>query len=692
MALFKNMIMTYKGMVLHAKAQAGQEIHFSKLQVGSGQVETQDPAALIKLVNAKFDVPITAITPYPEMKNCIITGNITNRDVIEATYICEIGLFAIDPDEGEILYGYCSSGTYGDYYAPATQGAFNWEYNIAAAVGNAANITAVIIATNYDYSLTNTNKTFVKLTGGNQKEINKSIDTFIDQIFKDLATQKAEIGTEVTNRIKEVNNSLDTKTDKADCIANNNFAVTTGNSIAYEVSLTSPPTEYKEGMNITINPHVTCGVSPTININGLGVVSLKNNDGENLNAEDLVAGRPYSFVRVGTSFFQRSGSSVTDTLPKQVNSMTLQAKSNAIDITIVNNNRNYIAGYVLTYKKGSAPRNINDGTKFLVSNITATTVTVTIDGLENDVTYYVRCFPFNSRKQYQTDMMVGNATPKKGILISSLPIGAVINMGSYRTQTETREAIRWLLVDKAHSGYDANAATLITQKIIDIIFFDGGEYQNTDADRAKYGNNRYSLSNIRQWLNKSINPWYVATHTYDMSPSSAWGQSLNVGYNEKQGFLSAFNSQELGIMLQTSVKVAKNTSVDGGSNIETVTDRVFLPSIQELGGSVVNTYSEGSAFTYFSDDESRKCRMTKQCFDYAVKGGVTPGTADTPYKYTTRTPYASGTTGVCFVSDNGTQFPMQAYYATGLRPCVNIDMTKLVKAEPNADGSYELIL
>lgn len=194
MALFKNMSITYQGMALFAKAQAGQEIHFTKMQVGGGQIGTQNPATLISLIDSKLDIPITSITPNPELKSATIIGNITNKDVKEALYICEMGLFAKDPDAGEILYGYASCGQYGDYYAPEAQGPYNWQYQISAAIGNAANVTAELSQLNWDYALMNSTTDFIHLKGGNQKEINKSID----------------------NKFKEVVSSLDDKALKSD--------------------------------------------------------------------------------------------------------------------------------------------------------------------------------------------------------------------------------------------------------------------------------------------------------------------------------------------------------------------------------------------------------------------------------------------------------------------------------------------
>lgn len=62
--------------------------------------------------------------------------------------------------------------------------------------------------------------------------------------------------------------------------------------------------------------------------------------------------------------------------------------------------------------------------------------------------------------------------------------------------------IGWEIGDKNHAGYPANSTTLVAESIIKICCFDAMESDGI-LDRERYGNNRYSLANIRQWLNKS---------------------------------------------------------------------------------------------------------------------------------------------------------------------------------------------
>lgn len=65
------------------------------------------------------------------------------------------------------------------------------------------------------------------------------------------------------------------------------------------------------------------------------------------------------------------------------------------------------------------------------------------------------------------------------------------------------------IADKNHAGYPANSTTLAAEKILCLKAFDAKE-SGGNSDRRNYGNNRYSLANIRQWLNKSGTNWYLS--------------------------------------------------------------------------------------------------------------------------------------------------------------------------------------
>ncbi|MFL0167638.1 hypothetical protein [Candidatus Clostridium helianthi] len=176
MANFNSMILTNKGQVLYAKGQAGKVINFTKIAVGIGDVGNTDPQTLTDLVSKKFDIAIQSKAVNTLEKVAIISGTLTNENMTESVYIQEIGLYALDPDDGEILYSYASAGEYGDYTSPASNGPYAWNYQVYAAIGNAANVTVTLSNLQYDTSVINSNTTFSIIKGTTQKEINKSID------------------------------------------------------------------------------------------------------------------------------------------------------------------------------------------------------------------------------------------------------------------------------------------------------------------------------------------------------------------------------------------------------------------------------------------------------------------------------------------------------------------------------------
>ncbi|WP_025690223.1 hypothetical protein [Paenibacillus zanthoxyli] len=103
-------------------------------------------------------------------------------------------------------------------------------------------------------------------------------------------------------------------THKADYIRQPAYATTSGTSTAYIVTLSPAPTSLPDGLGVTIVPHVANGASPTLNINGLGAVALKDNKGNAYAAGKLQAGKPYMFRKVGADFLADSASGGEGTL------------------------------------------------------------------------------------------------------------------------------------------------------------------------------------------------------------------------------------------------------------------------------------------------------------------------------------------------------------------------------------------
>lgn len=104
MAEWSNATMTDIGSDLQAKVNAGKtKLTFTKIKVGSG-VNATNPLALTDVISSKWET--TNFVVKQEGKIVSVDTFITNNGIKEAFRMSEIGLFANDPDKGEILYAY----------------------------------------------------------------------------------------------------------------------------------------------------------------------------------------------------------------------------------------------------------------------------------------------------------------------------------------------------------------------------------------------------------------------------------------------------------------------------------------------------------------------------------------------------------------------------------------------------------
>lgn len=102
MANWNGGILTNKGRALAAKVEAGTcKVAFTKMKVGDGSPSSVE--RLTDLVAPKQIISLSAIVPASD-GTCDVSGVLTNATLEKGFYLREMGLFATDPDEGEILY------------------------------------------------------------------------------------------------------------------------------------------------------------------------------------------------------------------------------------------------------------------------------------------------------------------------------------------------------------------------------------------------------------------------------------------------------------------------------------------------------------------------------------------------------------------------------------------------------------
>jgi hypothetical protein len=144
MSAFGGLVLTTKGRNLQAKAQAGTQLNFTRIGVGDGELAGSSILELNALKHEVKTLNITKLKPLTGGK-AAVGGMLSNQGLVSGFYWRELGLFATDPDIGEILYCYGNSGVNAEYI-PADGGpdVLEKSIDIISIVGNAANVTATI--------------------------------------------------------------------------------------------------------------------------------------------------------------------------------------------------------------------------------------------------------------------------------------------------------------------------------------------------------------------------------------------------------------------------------------------------------------------------------------------------------------------------------------------------------------------
>ncbi|WP_392462388.1 phage tail protein [Streptococcus parasuis] len=141
MAEFKKLIITTKGQTLMAKMIAGTgNVKFTKIAISDTTYTDGQLEALTALSGVK---QTTLISKVVRTNNVAIQveGATTNTDLVAGYYMRAIGLYALDPQEGEILYA-VTNATQAGYMPPyngiTVSGAY---FKLVTTVSNASNVS-----------------------------------------------------------------------------------------------------------------------------------------------------------------------------------------------------------------------------------------------------------------------------------------------------------------------------------------------------------------------------------------------------------------------------------------------------------------------------------------------------------------------------------------------------------------------
>lgn len=142
MAEFSKLVITNKGQALLAKMIAGSgNIEFTKVSASSTAYTDAQLEGLTSLSNVKQTSLISKITRTNGVA-IKVEAAFTNTELTAGYYMKALGLYAVDPDDGEILYA-VTRETSGNCYMPAYNGiTVSGAYvQLVTTVGNAENVS-----------------------------------------------------------------------------------------------------------------------------------------------------------------------------------------------------------------------------------------------------------------------------------------------------------------------------------------------------------------------------------------------------------------------------------------------------------------------------------------------------------------------------------------------------------------------
>lgn len=134
------------------------------------------------------------------------------------------------------------------------------------------------------------------------------------------------------------------------------------------------------------------------------------------------------------------------TLPPMVTNLSASTGNQTITLTWTNPASDVLAGIAVVYNDDHIPEKVSDGAK--VDAGLAETVDLT--GLTNETLYYIRVFPYNSKKQYQTML--------EGATVTATPDDFPEEPTDYLECAEISETTEFIIPENGYFRIDAIAA------------------------------------------------------------------------------------------------------------------------------------------------------------------------------------------------------------------------------------------
>ena len=272
MSKWPNFKMTAKGEALLAKLVAGTKLTITRAVTGTGYVDPDTLSAQTAVTGVKQTVEFRALTYTGESKS-VLHCRLSNSGLNAGYTAMQLGVYATDPDEGQILFclAQAEAGNGTVVPAEADDPGYTAIWNLHIQFGQADGVEVTVSAA----------------------------DTVTVIMMEDALSRKAD---------KNLGNvEASTFAEKTMATAENLVVTTEGTGAAYTAKVPGV-TKLYTGLTFTMIPHVvSSSTGPTLDVNGLGAKPLRQRLSSNTAgtttgaiATWLSAGKPVSVTYDGT--------------------------------------------------------------------------------------------------------------------------------------------------------------------------------------------------------------------------------------------------------------------------------------------------------------------------------------------------------------------------------------------------------
>lgn len=145
MNIWENAVITSKGLALQSKLTQGTSLTITRAVAGAGYVT---PALLVQQTAVLDPKQTLKFSPasYPEEGKCAVPVYLTNEGLATGYTAKQVGFYATDPDEGEILYFICQAASDKGTEIPSKteMPGYTAEWTFYFQYGQASNVTVTV--------------------------------------------------------------------------------------------------------------------------------------------------------------------------------------------------------------------------------------------------------------------------------------------------------------------------------------------------------------------------------------------------------------------------------------------------------------------------------------------------------------------------------------------------------------------